>query len=400
MGWLWPSVSPTGHEGTGEKWEHPEHAHDDNHATNAVYPEILPGDWSQWLYLTHPGLWTTQVMWWGGYPLGAPFREQYELRVNGAWVLLYKGAWGGAMPSLSFSRCHVNGLRIRWYNHSQRWPISVNVEEVEFKAESCPGLLRDICIFLRNVGTFFINLSLDIATFWVIGGFLAAPFDLLGELFHDGAEACCSINATLQTLLDGFEGTLTPDTLLTHFWNSFPTLHALVTDPVGWFLVQLTLAFNLEPWHTQSLEFLAKWILETYFPTLYQIWLSPEDWFAILLEDRFPLLYYLVVDPIGEFLYLIGQAFDLTPWEAQSAEFIVKALFERYFLTLYQIWLDPEDWLVEHVDPRVLAVPIAIAVFLDDPWGWLFDRLEDQLETHVERIGEIAAEIIARLLGV
>lgn len=67
----------------------------------------------------------------------------------------------------------------------------------------------------------------------------------------------------------------------------FPDLIGLFQDPVRFVLTQLTLAWGLDPWHTQSIEFLAKHIFETYFPTLYHFWLDPELWLHNLVDPLF-----------------------------------------------------------------------------------------------------------------
>lgn len=344
----------------------------------------------------------------------APFGEAVDgwptlqAEINGTWYPV----WGGSLdvgapaiwrsfiiPGIRAPAGILTAIRLRFDNPSNAQPYTGLVCGSEYEV-ACSGPLADLCGFLHTIGDFFHDLADDLEGILVVGQHLSGPFNIVGDLFEDGAEICCRVSGELAALLAVIEGKGTWEALLALIQENEPTLYTLITDPVGWFLVQLTLTFDLEPWHTQSLEFFTKWVLETYFLTLYQIWLDPEDWLAILLEDRFPILYYLVVDPEGEILYLIGQVFDLPPYETQSAEFIVKALFERYFATLYHLWLDPEDWLVEHVDPRLLAVPEAIEAFLDDPWGWLFDRLEDRIETYAVRIGEISLEIIAKLLGV
>lgn len=283
----------------------------------------------------------------------------------------------------------------------QRWPEQgdVRIHALAIDA-SCSGPLKDICAFFRDVGTFFIDLSLDIAELWLIGQYLCIPFEFLGEVFYAGADTCCSVSSRLASALDVAAASLTWDTLLSLILESSPTLYYLITDPVGWFLVQLTLAFNLEPWHTQSLEFLAKWVLETYFPTLYTFWLDPSGEIVRWVSQYSSFVAGLFIDPAKQIRWTIGEILGILPGMYDHPEAWPEMLFEGHFPTLYEFWLDPEEWLLEYVDPRILGLPATVAAFFDDPWGWLFDELEDQIEVYADQIGDLALEIVARLLGV
>lgn len=394
-----PWILPTGFNDPSAEWEDEANALDGDEATSAIRSGVEADTYTGYLEFTFSRATVLRVQLCISTDIDSGYLDvdQYD----GEWTIISQWSIGHERKTIWTAwvgGIDLTAVRVRFKN--RRWDIEdALIHWVKLEA-TCFGPLLGICKFLTDVGTFFIDLSLDIVELWLIGRFLAEPFEFLGELFYLGADTCCSASGTLQTLLDGLEDGLTVDALLTIFQDHFPTLYAIITDPVGWFLVQLTLAFDLEPWHTQSLEFLAKWILETYFPTLYQIWLDPLGEIVRWVSQYSSFVAGLFIDPAKQIRWTVGEILGILPGMYDHPEAWPEMLFEGHFPALYAFWLDPEAWLVEHVDPRVRDIPEAIAAFLADPWGWLFDRLEDQIETYAVRIGELSLEIIARLLGV
>lgn len=384
-----PWIPPIGVEDPDNEWESKENILEWESPSYAVRSDLPSDTWSGFLVFTYPRVVADQF-WFRRGTIGQEILCDLDVYDGDAWqdiaeALISYAAWHFYHD---LSDVWITKVRFR-IKHYEAEPTDVSVAGTAI-FEICRGPLADICGFLRGVGEFFVDLAADIREVWVVGEYLATPFEWLGELFDTGANNCCAASVALQDILDALEGGITPAAILLLIQDNWPTLYDLITDPIDWFLVQLTLAFDLEPWHTQSLEFFAKWILEEYFPTLYQIWFDPaswiEDnviplipelpawltdpvgWLEATLQEHFPILYYLVVDPTGEILYLIGLVFDLTPWEAQSPEFIVKALFERYFPELYLLWRDPEATL----------------------WTWLLDKFEDVFDGIHERLYYLA----------
>ena len=182
---------------------------------------------------------------------------------------------------------------------------------------ACGGPLADICNVFHSIGDFFFGLAGTISGVFIIGDYLAGPFVSLAETFHSLGDTCCAASAALQEILDLLEGGITWDEISAMILEHWPGLAPLITDPLG-YITEIV---------SDLIPDLPDWLDD------------PLAWLIATLQEHFPLLYYLVVDPKDQVLYLIGQAFDLTPYEAQSAEFIVKALFERYFPELYRLWL-------------------------------------------------------------
>lgn len=386
-------IRPTGFEDPADEWEDEANVLDDDDETFAVRRGLPYDAWSGFLVLTFPRVLGVGIT----VKLGSEGAQGYfdwGFFDGDEWIEItdYPFSKVSSLFHWGFPPTPVNKVRVRIRNRRAD-PKDAYVYSCTL-ASTCSGPLISICNIFRAVGDFFTDLAADIREVWVIGEYLATPFENLGDLFCDAFGLCCTASGALQDILDALEAGITPESLLALIEDNWPTLYGLITDPIGWFLVQLTLAFDLEPWHTQSLEFLAKWILEEYFPTLYAIWLDPEEWLAILLEDRFPVLYYLVVDPAGQVLYLIGQAFDLTPYEAQSPEFIVKALFERYFPELYLFARDPGTWLRERVLDIIREFTEDIAGFLEDAWAWLLDQYEDAFESIQARLYVLAEKTL------
>jgi len=222
------------------------------------------------------------------------------------------------------------------YGHAQ---LYVSEIAAGIKAGVCPGPLGAICAVFHNIGDFFSDLANAISGVFIVGDYLASPFRSLGGTFHDLGDTCCQASATLQEILDLLEGGITWDEISAMILGHWPNLAPLITDPLGYITD----------------------IISDLIPDIPD-WLSdPLSWLIDTLKERFPSLYYLVVDPAGQMLYLLAQLFDLTPYEARTPEFLVKALFERYFPELYLIWRDPIRWLVDTLLTlkREIVEPIA-----------------------------------------
>ncbi len=369
-------LSPTTHAGC--EWEDCAYAHDGNEDTVAWF-HAYKFQWTPWLVVGLPPVETDRIRI-VEYGAWIRFNSQIEIYKDGAWVNIYSAGAGHITGEYVFSPGVLEGIRVRgqyWYLLGDYWNIGIS--EIQYWGlgpEEGPwtGVIpTSLCDFFHSVGTFFTDLASDILDLWLIGEFLSAPFEFLGGVFHMGGDFCCAFVVAIEAALNAVGGGITVDALLAIIQDHWPTLYNLITDPIGWFLVQLTLAFDLEPWHTQSLEFLAKWILEEYFPALYSLWLDLADGWLGLLEKRSPILYYLVVDPEGEIRYLIGQWFNLEPYQVGSWGLIFKFLMETYFPVLWELYLDPELWLEEHAPPP----PEGIYSLLEDPLGWLTDTLKE-----------------------
>lgn len=366
----------------------------DGNTTTYAEATLPPDTETDWLEITYPPTEASLLQFMATVdPDGIQWLD-LQIRYEGGWHRLRRAHF--MRPDkhwicMRFDAQEVTGVRFQFINDhiADSW---VRVWEVELGA-CCGGPLADFCEFVHDIGDFWIGLGDDISDWAVVGDFLSQPFDAVGRLFIQLGDTCCEFSEWLQGVLDALASGITWDALLALIQERAPDLYGLMTDPVGWFLVKLTLAFDLEPYHTQSVEFLAKWVLEEYFPALYQLWLDPTAWieanikplipeppdwlddpiawFADVLEEHFPLLYYLVVDPAGELLYLIAQLFDLTPYEAQSGEFVVKALFERHFPELYDLWRELSELL---------------GIYERRGWSGLLEELKGRFYSLAERV--------------
>lgn len=246
---------------------------------------------------------------------------------------------------ISFSRRTLETVALAW-EHSESETVDVAIHEIE-ALTPCRGPLGPLCEIFHNVGDFFSGLADNISGVFIIGEHLAGPFGSLADMFHNLGDKCCEVSGNLQDVLDVLAEGVTLEHFAALLERYFPLLYYLVVDPPGQVRYLIAQAFDLTPYEAQSAEFIIKTLFERWFPSLYLLWRDPQRWLAENLEEHVPLLYYLVVDPKGQMLYLIAQLFDLTPYEAQSPEMIVKVLFERYFPELYLIWRDPLRWLID-----------------------------------------------------
>ena len=219
-----------------------------------------------------------------------------------------------------------------------------------YREPACAGPLAPICKIFHDIGDFFSGLADTISGVFIVGDYLASPFRSLGGTFHDLGDTCCQASATLQEILDLLEGGITWDEISAMILGHWPNLAPLITDPLGYITD----------------------IISDLIPDIPD-WLSdPLSWLIDTLKEHFPSLYYLVVDPAGQMLYLLAQLFDLTPYEARTPEFLVKALFERYFPDLYRFW----------------------RVGLEFTWDWLLDKLEKTFKSVAKRLYRVAENVL------
>ena len=345
MGWVRPAI----HEDPDDHWRDDENAYDGDVATFAT-----PRGRDEMGYTTWLGFWlepvrSTEVRVWLDIP--APS--------CGYYVDVYDGenwrgtGWLSAHPGQDWHRFTFDAQIVEavWVNlHPDAEAESLGGIGDVVIGTGCTGPLAPICEIIHAVGDWFDGLADDIEGVMFVGGALSTPFRNLGEKFRNLGDTCCEVSADLQDILDALESGITWEKISAIIAEHWPGLALLLDDPA--------------------------------------------EWLTQLLLEHAPGLYYLIVDPGGELLYLIAQLFDLTPYEAQNGEMVVKALFERYFPTLYLLWRDPEHWLEEHVDPRIAAVLGEIADFMADPWGWLLDKLEDGFEDISERVQYVAEHAI------
>jgi len=233
------------------------------------------------------------------------------------------------------------------YGHAQ---LYVSEIAAGIKAGVCPGPLGDICAVFHGVGDFFSDLATAIAGVFIIGEYLSRPFSSLGNTFHDLGDTCCEASATLQEILDLLEGGITWDEISAMIREHWPWLAALIDDPIAWLLS--------------------------------------------LLQEHFTPLYYLIVDPAGELLYMIAQLFNLEPYQAQTGEMVVKALFERYFPELYLLWRDPDAWLQQRLEPILAAFLAEIREWLEATWQKLLDTYEDAFEAISDKLYYLAEHTV------
>jgi len=273
-----------------------------------------------------------------------PVLKDVDRYDGGVWIDCFQSATmsGFTWYQLGTPDVFLTKIRVRMSNDSDA-PQDVRIHACRVDA-LCFGPLLDVCGLLGSVGTFFIDLSLDIAELWLIGQYLCIPFHALGELFLAGADACCTASGALSVGLAVLERGITWDEISALILAHWPELAPLIDDPASyiWTLIG-DLIPDLPDWLDDPVAYITE-IVDGILPDIPDWLTDPVGWLAATLEENFPLLYYLVVDPIGEILYLIGQAFDLTPYEAQSGEFIVKALFERWFPELYLLWRELQLW--------------------------------------------------------
>ena len=333
-----PYTSPIAVYDPSDAWEDEVNALDLAFENYASCKGLSSGVWSGFLEFTFPAPLTGYGRVIVGTPsgLGDVGVEQYDgedWRVTEGSPFVF-GIWPTAV-NMAVS----NAIRLRIYARQ----ISGGAADVYLSGvaiwTACGGILAPICEIFHSVGDFFSNLADAISGVFVVGDYLASPFRSLGGTFHDLGDTCCQASATLQEILDLLEGGITWDEISAMILGHWPNLAPLITDPLGYITD----------------------IISDLIPDIPD-WLSdPLSWLIDTLKERFPSLYYLVVDPAGQMLYLLAQLFDLTPYEARTPEFLVKALFERYFPELYLIWRDPIRWLVDTLLTlkREIVEPIA-----------------------------------------
>ena len=330
--WQW-IASPTGHIESGNRfWTNPELTYDGNCDTRG----------NVYVNKDSPFTATNRITWLfdnveaegvrlAGFVTGT--------RNNECWCFVRAEVDGQLIPLLPWELRALDPARVWEFPRGILTKFIIQVDFLEYghaqlyvseiaagvKSPVCPGPLGQICKLIRDVGQFFTGLAGDIQGVFIIGEYLAQPFRSLGALFESGADTCCATSAALQEIFDLLEGGISWDEISAMIVEHWPGLAPLIVDPLGYITA----------------------IVSDLIPDLPD-WLDdPLAWLIATLQEHFPLLYYLVVDPKDQVLYLIGQAFDLTPYEAQSGEFIVKTLFERYFPELYLVWRDPVRWLVD-----------------------------------------------------
>jgi len=321
MAWL----RPYDFRDPGGGWSDEELAYDADVETRAKHVDFTtyPRAMSGWLELLFTRTVSSRLrVFWGD--AGSTLMYWVDVYDGLTWapIVVKQNFRGADWYETEFPAQAVTRVRIAWAHFgacSSAWgPAEVVIEG------GCGGPLGDICGVFHSIGSFFDGLANDIAGIMFVGDALSAPFVPLGDTFHHPGDSCCQASGTLQDILDALEGGISWDEIEAFIRGLIPTLPDWLDDPL--------------------------------------LWLTD------MLEENFPLLYYLVVDPVGEILYLIGQAFDLEPYEARSGELIVKALFERYFPSLYLLWRDMDAGL----------------------WEWLVDRYEDAFESIQARLYVLA----------
>lgn len=310
-----PWLRPSGHTDTAGSWVNEEAAYDGDPATYAECETHFAGHWTGPLtfiftpckaetfhcVITIPGL-PVEVRFWGRRDGEATWWDPSPLDIGTHEIDLElgEGIWDRV------------GIRLR--SPLADWGGG-QVNDVRLLCP-CIGPLAPICVYFYSISAFLAGLADDIEDIWLVGGALSSPFRLLAETIQDLGDDCCEASGLLQDILNVLEGGITWEEISALILKHWPGLAPLVDDPTA-YISEIV---------TGLLPTLPDWLDD------------PLGWLTDTLEEHFPLLYYLVVDPAGQLLYLISVAFDLEPYQAQSAEFILKALFERWFPELYLLW--------------------------------------------------------------
>ena len=317
MDWLMPaSVNDP-----SDDWRKEEATLKDSMTSQATRDDLPPDTWTGYLVWTYTPT-TASTLNAGFYCLSSSWQYEIDYHDGDAWSALVCDIdpYGTLPLEFDFDPVRIEMLRFRLRNLDDD---AADALAFRFKiGADCTGPLAPLCGLFHGVADFFEDVAENIEGIWLLGDYLSPPFNNIAEALNGMGDTCCEVSATLGETLELFEGGVTWDELTSLIQDHWPWLYNLANDPVGWFLAQLALAFDLDLDDAQSLESLA----------------------ALVLSNHFPILYYLATDPKGEMLYLVGQLFELEPYEAQSAEFVIKALFERYFPTQYLAWREIEEW--------------------------------------------------------
>lgn len=200
-----------------------------------------------------------------------------------------------------------------------------------------------------NVAIRFWQASEYCADKLIIDG-LAPIFTDCGDFMASTGDALVTAEAWLVEIFDIVYTLFSRSGLSALLDEHFPGLAAFLDDPIG-YITDIAAGIT---------------------PTLPD-WLSdPVGWLLSVLESDFTPLYYLIVDPAGELLYLMAQLFDLTPYEAQSADFVIKALVERYLPFVYEL---------AYLTPGGL-------------WGYLLAAYEDVFESIADTVKDLAEHTV------
>lgn len=155
---------------------------------------------------------------------------------------------------------------------------------------------------------------------------------------------------------------------LYYFWKyTLPSFKTFFDNPMRSIRYWIGEAIGLDLYHLQTWEFMIKAIFDKYFHSLYLFWYDDLDTVVNFIRD-----------PANSIRYWIGEQIGLSPYNMQTWEFMIKTLFEKYFPTLYDFW----------------------RFGLEDPIAWFLYHLERDVRRFYERIGNLALEILAHLLGV
>lgn len=255
----------------------------------------------------------------------------------------------------------------------------------------------------------FINVMSDL--FYSIG-------DKFREMHHDFRDAHLWADNVGRGLMDRLMTSELSNAISTLF-TSWETLR---TDPDFWIRDIIRMACGFGPYEVQNWDFVAKSILAKYIPTLYHFWKYTLPDFGAFFSD-----------PQDAIRYWIGNTIGIDPYNLQTWEFMIKAIFDKYFPALYRFWWDDLDSVVTFIRDPANSIRFWIGnqiglspynmqdwefmikgVFemyfptlydfwrfgVEDPVGWFLEKLEAEVQRWFERLGNVTLEIVALLLGV
>lgn len=341
-------VYATGYEDPDNVWEDPEGALGYDLLTTAACKDLPPDTWSGFFVWVFPLTFTVRFDYLYSVGGGAS-RFDLDGYDGTAWANLAESDVADILHpgQKSMREKPLTKVRIR-VKHYSTASKDVYVHACRLHP-GCGGLLAPICAILHAIGDWFTVLAEAIVDVMFVGDSLSAPFYELAETWHEMGDTCCTVSAALQEILDLLEGGITWEEIETFVRGLLPELPDWLDDPVAYIteIVQGLLP-DLPDWLDDPIAYLTE-IIQGLIPDLPGWFEDAASWLATMFLNHFPVLYYLAVDPEGEVRYLIGQWFGWEPYQVSSWDLIFKAIMETWFLTLWELYLDPEGWIEENV---------------------------------------------------
>lgn len=106
-------ISPTGFEELG--WGNEDNVYDEDTGTYGYY-NVLAGDWTPFLVLTHNGLTASKLRYWVADVLGNCDEMDVDVYKDGAWVDVYQGVMvKGEWVEKVYAEGSVTKMRLRFH---------------------------------------------------------------------------------------------------------------------------------------------------------------------------------------------------------------------------------------------------------------------------------------------